>query len=223
MFVDRLLRGLLGVCAWSVILFLAAGRLDWTRGWFFVGIYCANLLATEIIVSVRNPQILGERAKRHKGTAGFDKVILPLVGVSFFLFPLVAGLDAGRFRISHIGLGFVVAALPVYALGCAVVAWTMIANKHLEPTVRIQNERGHAVVASGPYALVRHPMYAGILLQSIAAPLLLGSWWAYVAIAMTCTLFLVRTVLEDRFLREKLEGYEQYAKQTRFRLVPGLW
>ncbi|MGB8494532.1 MAG: isoprenylcysteine carboxylmethyltransferase family protein [Candidatus Acidiferrum sp.] len=220
---DRLVRGLAGVCLWSVILFVAAGRVNWKRGWIYVGLYVCTLVIGEIVVSVKSPRILKERAKRHANTKTFDKIIVPLIVVTFFLFPVVAGLDVGRFGWSHVGLQAVFAGLPLYLMGGLLVPWTMIVNPHLEKTVRIQEERGHQVVRSGPYAVVRHPLYAGVILQSLGVPLLLGSLWSYLPVAATICLFVVRTALEDRTLRNELPGYAEYAMSTRYRLLPGIW
>ncbi|MGB2677636.1 MAG: isoprenylcysteine carboxylmethyltransferase family protein [Candidatus Acidiferrum sp.] len=220
---DRLLRALAGVCLWSVILFVAAGRVNWKRGWIYVALYVGTLVIGEIVVSVKSPGILKERAKRHANTKTFDKIIVPLIVVTFFLFPVVAGLDAGRFGWSHLGLQALFAGLPLYLMGGLLVPWTMIVNPHLEKTVRIQEERGHQVVKSGPYAVVRHPLYAGVILQSLGAPLLLGSLWSYLPVAATICLFVVRTALEDRTLRNELPGYAEYAMSTRYRLLPGIW
>jgi protein-S-isoprenylcysteine O-methyltransferase Ste14 len=220
---DRLLRGLTGVVLWSVILFVAAGRVNWKRAWVYIALYVSGLVIGEIVVSIKNPAILQERAQRHANTKTFDKVIVPLIVVTFFLFPLVAGLDAGRFGWSHVGWKAFFAALPLYFMGYLLVPWTMIVNPHLEKTVRIQDERGHQIVKSGPYAVVRHPMYAGVILQSLAVPLLLGSLWSYVPVGATICLFVVRTALEDRTLRNELPGYAEYAMNTRYRLLPGIW
>ena len=208
---------------WGLILFVAAGRVNWKRAWVYVALYVSCLVIGEIVVSVKSPGILQERAQRHANTKTFDKVIIPLVVVTFFLFPLVAGLDAGRFGWSHVGWKTFFAALPLYFMGYLLVPWTMIVNPHLEKTVRIQEERGHQVVKSGPYSVVRHPMYAGVILQSLAVPLLLGSLWSYVPVGATICLFVVRTALEDRTLRHELPGYAEYAMNTRYRLLPGIW
>jgi protein-S-isoprenylcysteine O-methyltransferase Ste14 len=206
-----------------VILFAAAGRVSWKRGWIYVGLYVCTLVIGEIVVSVKSPGILQERAQRHANTKSFDKVILRLIKVTFFLFPVVAGLDAVRFGWSHVGWQAFFAGLPVYLTGWVLVPWTMIVNPHLEPTVRIQEERGHRVVKSGPYGVVRHPMYAGVILQTLAAPLLVGSLWSYLPVGASICLFVVRTALEDRMLRKELPGYAEYATNTRYRLVPGIW
>ena len=220
---DRLLRGFAGVLLWCVVPFAAAGRVHWTRAWVYVGLYVSCLVICEIVVSIKAPGILEARAQRHANTKTFDKVLLPLIALTFFLFPLVAGLDAIRFEWSHVGWVAFFAVLPLFLMGWLLVPWTMIVNPYLEKTVRIQEERGHQVVKSGPYAVVRHPMYAGVILQSLAAPLLLGSLWSYLPVGATICLFVVRTALEDRTLRNGLPGYAEYALSTRYRLLPGVW
>jgi protein-S-isoprenylcysteine O-methyltransferase Ste14 len=89
--------------------------------------------------------------------------------------------------------------------------------------VSIQKDRGHTVVTDGPYRYVRHPGYAGSILFTIATPLVLGSLWAFIPCGLAAALFVVRTALEDRTLQEELDGYKEYAQQTRYRLLPGIW
>jgi protein-S-isoprenylcysteine O-methyltransferase Ste14 len=111
----------------------------------------------------------------------------------------------------------------LHLLGSIPIAGAMATNPHLETTVRIQEDRGHRVSTSGPYRVVRHPMYVGAILQFAGAPLVLGSLWACLPVAAAPVLFIVRTALEDRTLRRELPGYEAYAQRTRYRLLPGVW
>lgn len=120
-------------------------------------------------------------------------------------------------------MSVLIVAVPLFLLGCVPIPWSMAVNPYHERTVRVQEDRGHEVVKSGPYAMVRHPMYAGVIVQSLAAPLILGSFWSYIPIAMTILTIVIRTSLEDRMLRKELPGYQDYTKTTQFRLVPGLW
>jgi len=99
----------------------------------------------------------------------------------------------------------------------------MTVNRFAESTVRIQSERNHAVVSSGPYRIVRHPMYVGMFLMYPATAMMLGSGWAMAVAALILVLIVWRTVEEDRFLHRELTGYREYAALTRYRLVPGLW
>lgn len=219
----RVLGVFAGVVLWSAILFLSAGTLRWTRAWLYVALYFTTLVTTGIVVHLKNPVVIAQRGKRHTGTKGFDQIIVPLITLAFFVLPVVAGSDAVRFRWSRIASPALMVAIPIYVLGALAAGWSMVANPFLEATVRIQDDRAHQVISSGPYAFVRHPMYSGVILQSLAAPLLLGSVWSYAVTGATVLLFGVRTALEDRTLRRELPGYESYAKATRYRLFPGVW
>jgi protein-S-isoprenylcysteine O-methyltransferase Ste14 len=99
----------------------------------------------------------------------------------------------------------------------------MIANPFAEKTVRVQTERGHHVISTGPYAIVRHPMYLGVVLMFMAVPLVLGSAWTFTPVVAMTLLLIIRTVLEERLLRRDLPGYEEYMARTRRRLLPGIW
>jgi protein-S-isoprenylcysteine O-methyltransferase Ste14 len=138
--------------------------------------------------------------------------------------PVVAGLDAVRNRWSSLPFWTVYLGIAIHAAGDALLLWTMVANPFLEKVVRVQTERGHYVIKTGPYAIVRHPMYLGVILMFVAAPLVLGSVWTFApVVAMLLLLLMVRTVLEERLLRRDLPGYEQYMNQTRWRIIPGIW
>jgi protein-S-isoprenylcysteine O-methyltransferase Ste14 len=99
----------------------------------------------------------------------------------------------------------------------------MATNAFLSTRVRIQEDRGHRVVTTGPYRMVRHPMYAATIIGFAGVSLLLGSWWAFVPGAVCTVLFIIRTALEDRTLQAELPGYKDYAARTRYRLLPGVW
>jgi protein-S-isoprenylcysteine O-methyltransferase Ste14 len=167
----------------------------------------------------------GLRAERHRpGPGGRSR------RVRFFALPLlvahlvVAGLDIGRFGWSGpMPVAVQAGALLGYAAGMGLSIWAMIANRFFSPVVRIQNERGHHVVSSGPYRFLRHPGYTGVILGSLCGGVALGSWWSLLPLAPLVAVFLHRTALEDRFLREGLDGYADYALRVRYRLVPGLW
>jgi protein-S-isoprenylcysteine O-methyltransferase Ste14 len=107
--------------------------------------------------------------------------------------------------------------------GLAGMTWAQSVNKFFEATVRIQTDRGHTVIDTGPYAVVRHPGYAGGYLIFVGMPLALGSVWALVPVILLCPLLVLRTVWEHQMLREELAGYQEYAQRVRYRLVPGVW
>ncbi len=209
---------------WLAALFGGAGRLDWTRGWIYVAASLTAALAVDVVVRRANPAVLQARANwRHKNTEPFDKVFLAIFGSFYFFQPVIAGLDAVRFGWSSIPFWVVYPSLALLALGSTLVAWTLAVNPHAESTVRIQADRGHTVISKGPYRVVRHPMYVGIILGYVAGPLILGSVWALAMSGLLIALFAVRTALEDRTLCRELPGYKEYAARTRYRLVPGLW
>jgi protein-S-isoprenylcysteine O-methyltransferase Ste14 len=107
--------------------------------------------------------------------------------------------------------------------GYALVVWATGVNAYFSQVVRIQSERGHTVISSGPYHFVRHPAYVGMTLVVIGAPIMLGSWWALIPGVISALLMIARTNLEDQTLQDELPGYAAYAQHTRHRLIPGIW
>jgi len=209
---------------WFSALFGSAGRLDWTRGWIYAALYSAGMAAIGVVVSRSNAALMEERAKwRHKDTKRFDKIFVATYVPLTYIQPAVAGMDAVRFGWSSMPFPLVYAGAAVLALAMALIAWTLAVNRYAETTVRIQTDRGHTVVTSGPYRFVRHPMYAGAIGMNLATPLILGSVWALAVSGCISVLFIWRTALEDRTLRRELSGYEEYAARTRYRLLPGAW
>jgi protein-S-isoprenylcysteine O-methyltransferase Ste14 len=135
---------------------------------------------------------------------------------------MVAGLDE-RFGWTDVPLLLQLLAALLLVLANALVVWAMASNRFFAVTVRIQEERGHDVVTQGAYRLVRHPAYLAFLLMGLATPPLLDSWWAAIPALLGSAGMVVRTALEDRTLRRELPGYEAYAEQVRYRLLPGVW
>lgn len=125
----------------------------------------------------------------------------------------------------HLDMGLVIQFLNLVLVvfGYGLFSWTMVSNKFFSGVIRIQKERGHAVVKTGPYRYVRHPVYAGLITAVIATPVLLGSLWALLPEAITAVIFIFRTTLEDRTLLQELDGYGTYTQQVRYRFVPSRW
>jgi protein-S-isoprenylcysteine O-methyltransferase Ste14 len=217
-------REIIGVAMVAVILFLSAGRLDWVMGWAMVGIYALWSGANALLLIPRSPELLAERAKRHnEGMKSWDKLILSIIGLATLTKYIVAGLDFRCGWTTQLPLTIQVIALVISALGYALGTWAMVANAYFSMIVRIQEDRGHAVVSDGPYRYVRHPGYAGTTAFELATPLMLGSLWALIPGVLAAVLTIVRTALEDRTLQEELDGYRDYAQQVRYRLLPGIW
>ena len=218
-----LLRLLVFVLVLAAILFLSAGRLDWITGWVYMGMYAAVTVAGVLLVPL-DPELVEERTQIKEGVKEWDR---RLTVIGSLLYPLailvVAGLDQ-RFGWSPpLPIGVQIAALAVAAAGSLLSIWATAVNRFYGRFVRIQKERGHVVISDGPYGTVRHPGYLGQITFSLASALALGSLWALVPGGLFAALLVVRTALEDRVLREELEGYEAYAGRVRWRLVPYVW
>lgn len=208
-----------------LILFSAAGTLRWVMGWVFVITSFVFTLVSRILVIRQSPDLLRERARSVDvgDIKTWDKVLLLGVIVGPILVLAVAGLDE-RFSWSpQIQLPFQLTAVAVLLLGYVVSTWAFMVNRFFSAVVRIQKDRNHTVVTTGPYRFLRHPGYAGGILTSMATPIMLGSLWALLPMGCAVCMYIVRTFLEDRTLQEELDGYKEYAQKVRFRLFPGLW
>jgi len=205
----------------AVILFLAAGRVDWTWAWVYMGINLANVLFLGPITIRTTTETVAERGEL-KITEKWNEV-----GSAFYLLamyialPLVAGLDlrfgAGR----DLSIGWHVAGAAVLAVGLGLTAWAMIKNAYMWSAVPIQ--LGQTVCSTGPYRFVRHPGYLGLILQALGVPILLGSLWALIPGITAAVCMIIGTSLEDCMLQAELPGYQDYVQKVRFRLVPGIW
>jgi protein-S-isoprenylcysteine O-methyltransferase Ste14 len=145
-----------------------------------------------------------------------------LLVVSLFAIFIVASLDA-RLAWSSAPNAVVILGHVLFTLGYATSIWVFAVNKFAEPSVRIQSDRGHQVVSTGPYAIVRHPLYTASIMLFIGMALAMGSYWALVPAAVGAAVLIVRTFFEDRVLQNELQGYREYTSRVRSRLIPGLW
>jgi protein-S-isoprenylcysteine O-methyltransferase Ste14 len=220
----QIIGGTVGIAAFAGVLLGSAGRLDWWRGWSYVALVTVVQSASGLYLNRRDPEMIRRRGRPGKGTERWDVAVLALFGLGYFAAVIVAALDSGRFAWSAVpGWAWPLGA-GLYVAGVAVGTWAMAVNTHFEKTVRIQHDRNHRVIDGGPYRLVRHPGYVGAALSfPIAAPLLLGSWWAFAPAALSVAALVLRTALEDRLLVRKLDGYAAYASRVPCRLIPGVW
>lgn len=220
----RLARALTAaVVLLAVVIFWPAGRLNWVAGWLYVGIVALYHLFNVVYLRRVNPELIEARMRMGKGTKRWDKVWGAFFGPVLISTYVIAGLDAIRFEWSTMSTLFWPLGLILFLVGSALFTWSMGVNPFFEKTVRIQSERGHRVIDTGPYAFVRHPGYVGFFGWCLSAPLLLGSWWAFVPAILSVVGLVVRTALEDRTLCDELEGYAAYSGRVRYRLFPGIW
>jgi protein-S-isoprenylcysteine O-methyltransferase Ste14 len=219
----RVLEIVIGFGFLAFVLFLAAGRLDWLWAWVMLGIYVVSISINSAFMLRTSPETIAERG-RPKEMKDWDKVVSGLWSLAqFLLVPLVAALDVRFGWTGELGPLWHVAGAVVFAAGLGLFGWAMITNAYFSTAVRIQADRGQTVCRTGPYRFVRHPGYAGTILQSLGIPLLLGSWWALIPGIVAVGLIVVRTALEDRTLQAELAGYREFVQEVHYRLVPWVW
>ena len=208
------------------LLFVAAGTVDWPLAWVYVALLLASTLGSRLIVLMRNPDTLRERARftSSEDTPAWDRILVLVVGL---LGPMVTMLIIGLdHRFGWSGLvpdwAQIVATLLV-AGGYGLAVWAMIVNRYFSAVARVQKDRGQTVVRDGPYRYVRHPSYAGAIVASLALPVMLDALWALIPALGMSIAVIIRTRLEDLLLMRKLDGYRSYARETTYRLIPGIW
>jgi protein-S-isoprenylcysteine O-methyltransferase Ste14 len=205
---------------------LIAGRFDWWQAWVYVVLCVVPALGSRYVLFRRNPSLLAERARftQAEGIKRWDKTIVTLIAILIpFVVMIIAGLDK-RYGWSPEGaLWLQLVAIAIFLLGYALATWAMLTNPFFSSVVRIQKDRGQQVVSAGPYRFIRHPAYSGSLIGWVVTPIILGTLWALVPVALLIALYIARTALEDRALQAELPGYREYAQQVGYRLLPGVW
>lgn len=224
MIAKLLLQNTLFVLALGALLFAASGSLHWPAAWVFLVTSAIIGPACGLWLARTDPALLAERLRPtfQAGQPAADKKFM-LIFVAVALVWLIAiGLDR-RAHASNVPQALQVIGFAMYLLSTVFVMWVFRENSFAAPVVRVQAERGHHVISTGPYAVVRHPMYGSIMLFVVGVPLLLGSWWGLVIAPAFAVLFAVRTGIEERALAADLPDYADYAARVRYRLLPGLW
>jgi protein-S-isoprenylcysteine O-methyltransferase Ste14 len=218
-------RQFIGVfVAFALALFLPAGTLAWAAGWVFLALFFGFYLALTRWLLQHNPALLRERLRlRTADQQGWDKILFPLLLLFPFMWFLFLSFDATRAHWSPVPNWVQIVGAIVLICSFALLFLTFRENAYLSPVVRIQAERGHTVVATGPYHYVRHPMYAAIVLFVVGTPLLLGAWFGVPSGALFVVLLMYRAMLEERTLRAELPGYTAYMTQVKYRLIPYVW
>jgi protein-S-isoprenylcysteine O-methyltransferase Ste14 len=209
----------------AALLFVSAGTIWWPQAWA----YLIELGVTGVLISgwlyLHDPALLAQRMASpvQREQAAWDRIFMICMIVFFVAWLGIMGLDAVRFGASHIPVW----AQVIGAAGILVsqyVFWLVFrANSYAAPVVKIQTDRGHAIATSGPYAVVRHPMYAGAILFLLGTPLLLGSWFGLGLAPIIVLGFALRAVLEERTLSARFPDYANYAARVRYRFVPLIW
>jgi protein-S-isoprenylcysteine O-methyltransferase Ste14 len=216
------IKNLFGVAFYGLMLFLAAGTLNWPGAWIYLVLFLLVLIASSLFTDAE--LLRDERGVGQAGRKGWDLGLVSVYGiVTTIAVPILAGFDWRYGWSEAIPFWLNLLAIILYTLGWAFNLWAMAGNRYFSKVFRIQHERGHQVVDRGPYRHVRHPGYVGGIIHNLGTPLLLGSWWALIPASLAALLLVIRTGLEDRTLQSELEGYTEYSQRTRYRLVPGVW
>ena len=211
----------------AVMLMWPAGTLYWWEAWVIVGLWAIYGVVITCYLLRHDPALLIERLKLvplHKEQKAWDKVIMLLFFIAGLGLYIVPGFDVVRYEWSEsLPLWMKILAMLIHIPCFVLLGWVMRENTYLAQVVKIDKARGHHVITTGPYALVRHPMYTIVIILLFAVPVALGSRFALFLAVFLTVLLIVRTYLEDRTLHAELQGYPEYAKQTRYKLIPGLW
>lgn len=220
---NYLIKHLTGTFLFFAILFISAGRINYWQGLIYVFIGLIMFVLNYTVLKV-DKALLAERSKPGEGARRWDKILLGLtflVTISMFI---TAGLDSGRYHWSpefHWSMYLLGIVLTISGQLLFLIAQKQ--NKFFSSTVRIQSDTGHMVCETGLYKVVRHPAYLGSVIQSLGFPLLFGSIWSIIPIFLLVILFLTRTILEDKTLKNELTGYLEYTTKTRYKIIPYVW
>jgi protein-S-isoprenylcysteine O-methyltransferase Ste14 len=204
---------------------LISRHWDWWEAWVYAILSILGFVLSRVIAGRRNPDLIAERSRYmdHPDAKSWDKTLSPLVGLGGALIPLVIGLDALYGWSEPFSLPVKLLGLALILAGYALGSYALVENRFFSGMVRIQTERGHQVVSTGPYRWMRHPGYAGALITYFGTPLFLDSVWGFIPVILFSVTLVIRTSLEDRTLQEELPGYQDYAARVRYRLLPGVW
>jgi protein-S-isoprenylcysteine O-methyltransferase Ste14 len=211
-----------GIVALAVLLFIPAGTLDYWQGWLFMAVFVGTSGAITVYLAIHDPKLLerrmnvGPRAEKEPA----QKIIMVLAMLGFIAVLVFPVLDH-RFGWSPVPASVSVLGDVLMALGFLFIFFVFRENSYGASTIQIAE--GQTVVSTGPYALVRHPMYAGGLIMLIGTPLALGSWWGLFAVLLILPVLIWRLLDEERFLRQNLPGYVEYQTKVKYRLLPFIW
>ena len=212
-------------CVMGAALFVPAGTVDWRGGWIFLGEMMFLSAGTVVWLAKYDPGLLKERMGNpiQKDQAKPDKVFILTMIVIWHGWIVLMALDVKRWHLSAAPDWVTYTGAAMILLGFLAVLRTFRENSFAAPVIKIQEERGQKVIDTGPYAHVRHPMYAGAFLYLLGTPLVLGSWIGLALLPFVMGLLIVRIFIEEAALRKGLPGYDEYTTRVRYRLVPRIW
>jgi protein-S-isoprenylcysteine O-methyltransferase Ste14 len=217
-----LIRSLFGVIILGLALFLPAGTIFWWEAWVYLIIFVIFFIFYFCYFYKIDPELLEKRFEI-KLKKRWDKIIMVFLGLSFTALFILPGFDAVRFEWFEIPIFIEIIGFIGMFLSLIIIFLVMRENTYLSRVIEIQKERGHKIITTGPYRIIRHPMYAGFSLYCLFHCLALGSLYSFIAAGFTLICLIIRTIFEDKMLHRQLEGYDEYAQKTKYKLIPGIW
>jgi protein-S-isoprenylcysteine O-methyltransferase Ste14 len=218
-----LIKHFIGAFLFFILIFISAGRIAYWQGLIYLAIGLIMFVLNYSVLRI-DSELLKERSKPGEGTKKWDKILLILSFIITISMYITAGLDSGRYHWSpdfHWSVYLLGIILTIAGQLLFLIAQKQ--NKFFSSTVRIQTDREHIVCETGLYKIVRHPAYMGSILQALGFPLLFGSLWSILPICVLIILFITRTYLEDKTLKNELKGYAEYSDKTRYKIIPYVW
>ncbi len=211
-----------GLLVLGLVIFGAAGTLAYWQGWAFILVFTISTNVLGVYLALADPSLLERRLKvgPRAETRPAQNALISLAFAGFFALLIVSALDHRR-SWSNVPVSLSVLGNVLVALGLMVDLLVFRENSYGAST--IEKMEGQHVISTGPSALVRHPMYVGVLIMVIGVPLALGSFWGMAFILFNVPVLMLRILDEEAMLRQELEGYADYTRRVRSRLVPGLW
>jgi protein-S-isoprenylcysteine O-methyltransferase Ste14 len=225
MLLNLVIKTLIWLAFMAALMLVPAGTIAWAQAWIYLALLGITGILNTAWLYIHDPDLLAQRIASpvQREQAAWDRIFMSCMIVFFIAWIAIMGLDAVRFQASHVP-GWAQAAGAVAILISQYVFWLVFrANSFAAPVVKIQEERGHTIATGGPYAIVRHPMYAGAILFLFGTPLLLGSWYGVALAPVLVVAFGWRAVMEEHTLAAQFPGYADYAARVRYRFIPLIW
>ncbi|BBM84527.1 methyltransferase family protein [Candidatus Uabimicrobium amorphum] len=214
-----LVRMVLSVVVFGLMLFWPAGTFSYTAGWIYLGVVYSFMLVMTSYFFKHDPALL-ERRMQMKEKEAEQKLLIKLASLIYLCGFFLPGFDY-RYGWSEVPMELIIAANAVVMVGLIIVFWVFKANSYAARTIEVFD--GQELVSTGPYAIVRHPMYTGVQLMLLATPIALGSYWMLIPFALSPLFFYFRIKNEEKVLCEQLDGYLQYREEVRYRMFPYIW
>lgn len=219
LFLEAIIKFLFGIVLVGLLIFLPAGTLSYFNGWLFMGVLFIPMLIAGIIMMIKNPKLLANRLDA-KEKQKDQNLVIKLSGLMFVAGFIVAGLD---YRFKWIVISPIVSYVFSLIFLLGYVLWAIVLKQNTYLSRNIKVEEGQKVVSNGLYKVVRHPMYTATLVVFLSMPLILGSLISFFVFLLYPILIIIRIIGEEKLLEKELEGYIEYKKKVKYRLIPFIW